>query len=290
MKDQAEMLRSRMREQSDSKTARTIAVVSGKGGVGKSNFSVNFALELIKNEKRVLLFDLDIGMGNIDILLGLSPAYSFVDLFEDKRSLDDIIEIGPHSLSFIAGGSGLSQIFQLDNNRFEYFQQQFDRLLLKYDYILFDMGAGATEDSLSFIRSSDEVIVVTTPEPTSMTDGYAMIKHLVNRDKQLPMHLLVNRTYKRSQGTDTFDRLQMVSRKFLQKDISLLGVLPDDQSVLAAVHHQQPFCSFAPKSQVSRALKQITLDYLDRANPPSYGGSSTFIGKLKRFVFERERR
>lgn len=285
MKDQAELLRHRMKTREPVKQARTIAIASGKGGVGKSNFCLNFALQLTAQQKRVLIFDLDIGMGNIDILMGETPTHTFIDLFRENMTIHDIIELGPESLSYIAGGSGLSHIFQLDHGKFLHFQNEFDKLTKSYDYILFDMGAGATDDSFNFIISAEEAIVVTTPEPTSITDGYAMIKHLVKKEKQLPISVLVNRSLHDKNGRQTFERLQMVVRKFLEKEITFLGTIPDDRAVLQAVNNQKPFVLDQPTSKASRSLKNIAAEYIQEDAPQ--GVPTSFMDKLKRFVFER---
>src|SRR5699024_9701876 len=156
-----------------------IAVVSGKGGVGKSSISLNFSLELLRREKKVLLMDMDIGMGNIDILLGLNPKYTVMDMFIHRLSIHDIIETGPNSLAHLAGGRALNTCFTMHQTRQAYFFQHLGQLAQLYDYIIFDMGAGETNDSLFFITTPDECIVVTTPEPTSITNAYRMIKHIV---------------------------------------------------------------------------------------------------------------
>ncbi|MGR9050135.1 MinD/ParA family protein [Halobacillus faecis] len=285
MNDQAEILRRRMQKMEGKRQVKTIAIASGKGGVGKSNFCINFALQLIKEGKKVLIFDLDIGMGNIDILMGRSPKRTFVDLFREELSIHDIIELGPRSLSYIAGGSGLSHIFELDQEKFAYFQSEFEQLTQSFDFILFDMGAGATQDSLHFISSAHEAIVVTTPEPTSITDGYAMIKHLVHKDKSLPIKILVNRSLNEKNGRATFERMSLVVKKFLDSEVDLLGILPDDRSVLEAVNKQQPFVIDSPKSKVSRSLEELVHGYLNESH--AQASAFSFVDKLKRFVFER---
>ncbi|WLR46933.1 MinD/ParA family protein [Halobacillus litoralis] len=285
MNDQAEILRRRMQKIEGKRQAKTIAIASGKGGVGKSNFCINFALQLIKKGKKVLIFDLDIGMGNIDILMGKSPKRTFVDLYREELSIRDIIELGPQSLSYIAGGSGLSHIFELDQEKFAYFQSEFEELSQSFDYILFDMGAGATQDSLHFISSAHEAIVVTTPEPTSITDGYAMIKHLVHKDKSLTIKILVNRSLNEKNGRATFERMSLVVKRFLEADVDLLGILPDDRAVLEAVNKQRPFVIDSPKSKVSRSLEELVRVYLNESHVQA--SAFSFVDKLKRFVFER---
>ncbi|GAE91608.1 flagellar synthesis regulator FleN [Gracilibacillus boraciitolerans JCM 21714] len=164
MSDQAARLRQKITGLNSQYHAKTIAIVSGKGGVGKSNIALNFSLALANEGKKVLLFDLDIGMGNIDILLGKSSRYSIINMFENNLSIYDIIESGPNSLSYIAGGSGQDHIFYLDEERVNFFIEQLELLLTKYDYIIFDMGAGVTRETIHYILAVDECMLVTTPE------------------------------------------------------------------------------------------------------------------------------
>ncbi|SEH73208.1 flagellar biosynthesis protein FlhG [Halobacillus karajensis] len=285
MKDQADLLRRRMKEKESQTEAKTIAIVSGKGRVGKSAFCMNFALELIKRNKKVLLFDLDIGMGNSDLLMGKTAKHRIVDLFRGRLSIPDIIELGPESLSYIAAGSGLSQIFTSDYFKFASFQREFEKITRPFDYILFDMGAGTSQDRLNFISSAHEAIVVTTPDPTSLTDSYAMIKQLVDKGRDVPIKILVNRARSESLGKTTYSRLSFVAKKFLHVDVSLLGILPDDRAVLQALHHHKPFVLHQPNSKVSQSLSRIVVEYVEDSKKVEL--STSFMDKLKRFVFAR---
>ncbi|GGM21494.1 flagellum site-determining protein YlxH [Paraliobacillus quinghaiensis] len=287
MSDQAANLRKRL-EQLHSKTqAKTIAVVSGKGGVGKSNFSLNFALNLSKQRKKVLLFDLDIGMGNIDILLGVQAKQTIVQMFDKQLSIHDIIETGPHSLSYIAAGSGLTDVFKMDESKFTYFLSELEELITQFDYIIFDMGAGASVDSLHYILAVDECIVVTTPEPTSMMDAYAMMKHICNQNQHMPFYLLVNFAENNRDGKQIIKRLQQVTHKFLDKEVLPLGILPNDKIVSKAVTSQIPFILFDPKARITLALEQIVSQYMNDTINLEKQVHSGFIRKLKRFVKER---
>ena len=163
-----------------------MAIVSGKGGVGKSNFALNFAISLKKKGHSVLLFDMDIGMGNIDILMGISSTHSIVDFFSKSVSLKELICKVPDSIDYISGGSGLAQLTKITEAQLQSFFDQFSKVLHDYDYVLLDMGAGMSEESLSFILSVDEVIVVTTPEPTSIMDAYAAMKYITVRNHETP--------------------------------------------------------------------------------------------------------
>ncbi|RSL32838.1 MinD/ParA family protein [Salibacterium salarium] len=289
MSDQANNLRRALdqKTQDEPKKTRVLSVVSGKGGVGKSNFSLNFSLGLAKEGKKVVLFDLDIGMANLDILLGLNTSYDVVDMVENEYSIWDIMEEGPLGLQIVAGGSGLSDIFEMTDSKKERFSRQMALLDGAFDYIIFDMGAGATADSLNFILSSNETIVITTPEPTSITDAYAMLKHLHIQDSSLPSSILVNRAETKKEGDHTAKNLQRVVLQFLKKEVSILGSIPQDKHVLQAVKRQEPFCLAYPSSKASKALQACLDTFIDDRKEKSSKESSEyqrFIGQLKNFL------
>ncbi len=283
--DQAQRLRDRLN--SLKSEAKSIAVMSGKGGVGKSNFSLNFSLALQKENKRVLLFDLDIGMGNIDILIGESSAYSIVDFFNKDMLLSEIIASGPNGLDYISGGTGLGAIFSLDEDKFQRFLHQLGLLFKLYDYIVFDMGAGISKDSLQFLLSVDEIIVITTPEPTSMTDAYAAIKNVCANNMNIPFFIVVNRAFNQKIGELTYKRLERTINQFLHREVSLLGLIPDDSTIMKAVIEQKPFLLFQPISQASKALVKISQDYLRREKPfEEVQNEASFISKFKHFFMK----
>lgn len=284
MNDQAARLRRKVEITNNPRQAKTIAIVSGKGGVGKSNIALNFSLELMSQGKKVIIFDLDIGMGNINILLGLQPKNSIVDLFNEGLSVHDIIEHGPNGLSFIAGGSGLSGFLQLDESKRNYFFDQYNELIQMYDYIIFDMGAGATDDSLFFILAADECVVVTTPEPTSITDAYSMIKHIVHNGGKMPIQIVLNRSISRKEGALALERFQQVVHKFLDIQTTVLGVMPDDKTVTQAVIRQTPYMMLDEKSQVSKAMRKLTEKYVLASNKNNTAETKTFTEKLKKLL------
>src|SRR5699024_2920455 len=284
MCDQAAGLRRRLAFKKDAKQAKAIAVVSGKGGVGKSSISLNFSLELLRREKKVLLMDMDIGMGNIDILLGLNPKYTVMDMFIHRLSIHDIIETGPNGLAYIAGGSALNTFFTMDQTRQEYFFQQFGQLTELYDYIIFDMGAGATNDSLFFITAADECIVVTTPEPTSITDAYSMIKHIVNNRNNLPIYIIMNRSTDYKKGEKALERFQHVIWHFLHKEVHMMGILPDDKIVSTAVTKQKPFTMLNEKAGISKALKALVENYLYGKPMPNKQAAFSFVERLRNMI------
>ncbi|WP_411955466.1 MinD/ParA family protein [Alkalibacillus sp. S2W] len=265
MTDQAHELRQRVL-QNEQNQARTIAIFSGKGGVGKSNFALNFSMALSEQGKSVLIFDLDIGMGNIDILLGLQPRQNLSTMLEKKLQISDIIEAGPQRLSYIAAGTGLSDFFHLDRSKYDYFIRQLQHVTTAYDYIIFDLGAGMSEEHLAFIQAADESIVVTTTEPTSITDAYAAIKQLVAHSKRqdLQLSLLVNRASDRDEGEFAYTKLNAVVMKFLNQSLSYQGYIPDDSTVVQAVKQQQPYYLVSPKSKASKQMRNLVDIYLNQ--------------------------
>ncbi|GAF63694.1 putative ATPase [Bacillus sp. TS-2] len=274
MHDQAESLR-RQVNQNQQTEAKVVAVVSGKGGVGKSNVSLNFAIALAQKGKKVTIVDLDIGMGNLDIMLGKPTKYSIVDMLESQLTIWDIIEKGPENIQYISGGSGLTSFVKINQSLLDRFTQQLLSLSQENDFILLDLGAGVTEDSIGFILAADEMMVVTTPEPTSMTDAYSMIKFVTLKDYSKPMYLIINKIDTKEEGSQTFSNLHRVSKQFLDKELRLLGSLPNDPSVTKAVKAQKPFLIFLPHAGVSTALKTIASHYL---------GESSRITKTSRFA------
>ncbi|WP_026570347.1 MULTISPECIES: MinD/ParA family protein [Sediminibacillus] len=287
MYDQAANLRRKVEASRNPKQAKTIAIVSGKGGVGKSNFALNFCLSLSKKQKSVLLFDLDIGMGNIDVLLGKTSKLSIVDMFEGRLPIDDVIERISDSFAYISAGSGLMNIFSMNDDQFDYFISQYEMLTGLFDFIVFDMGAGITEGSANFLMAADEAIVVTTPEPTSLTDAYAMIKHITREDPVLPLFLLINRIPNQRVGKQTAARLQRVAGQFLGKELAVLGMLPEDKAVVQAVISQTPFVEKSPKTAAAKAVREMADLFLDGDLPGGRRTSSSFIKKLTHFIKER---
>ncbi len=290
MRDQAEGLRKQLESKRANKQTKVAAVVSGKGGVGKTNISVNLAIGLSQIGKKVLIVDLDIGMANVDIITGVAARSSIVDMIEHRRSIFDIITDGPAGIKFISGGSGLSKMFQLDAVKFSYFVRQIEQLNRQYDYIFFDLGAGISKDSLNFILASHEMIIVLTPEPTSITDGYALVKTIHQHEPHLPMHLLVNACEDEDEGYETAMRFKRTVREFLNADISIIGTLPFDRTVFRAVQSQTPFLVYAPKAKVSASMDKVIYAYSGYEKLEEKG-LDRFVAKLSRlFSAKRSKR
>ncbi|WP_244853331.1 MinD/ParA family protein [Ornithinibacillus bavariensis] len=285
--DQADSLRRQLKMMKTPKHAKTISFVSGKGGVGKSNIAVNFSLSLCKLGKKVLLIDLDIGMGNVEILLGLQAKKTIVEMLQVNLPITDIMESGPMNLSFIAGGSGLSNIFSMSGEKMDYFLQQYESIVHKFDYIIFDLGAGASQASIDFVLASDECIVITTSEPTSITDAYSMIKHLVASGKNIPIQMVLNRAESIKSGLRTVNRFQTVIERFLGIELKLLGILPEDKTVPSAVMKQAPFVLTNEKAPVAKAMKQLVNNYSQKELEIESVHPTSFVERLKNLLKNR---
>lgn len=282
MHDQAAKLRNRL--SGNRSLAKTIAIVSGKGGVGKSNTVLNFSLALQEQGRKVLIFDLDIGMGNIHILLGRSTDHTIVDLFNKYVPINDMIERGPKDLSFIAGGSSLNDLVHVGQAQLNYFFEQYERLQDDYDYIFFDMGAGVSETSLPFILAADECIVVTTPEPTAITDAYSMVKHIFHRAPEMPVHVILNRSIHHKEGERTLSRFVFAVRQFLQQQVTPLGLLPNDPVVTEAVIRQTPYLLYRKHAPISKAIYQMASQFESDGIAVRQKHAPAFLLKLKHFL------
>ncbi|SEN32668.1 MinD/ParA family protein [Paenibacillus sp. OV219] len=265
--DQAEALRNLVRNNAtmreEGRATRIVTVTSGKGGVGKSNFSLNFCLALQQLGKKVLIFDADIGMANIDVLMGVSSPYNLYHLLKQEKTIWDIIQEGPHGVHFIAGGSGFKDLVDLSSAQLDYFAEQIGRLHGEYDVILFDTGAGLSKETIKFITAAQETIIVTTPEPTSITDAYALIKMVTAMEHDVKFKLIVNRATDAKEGKATADKMALVAQRFLNLELPVLGYLPDDPNVPKSVKKQVPFSIAFPGTVASKTIMDIAKQFAD---------------------------
>jgi len=245
-------------ENYENKNSRVITVTSGKGGVGKTNFSVNLAIALRELGYKVIVIDADLGLANVDVVLGLIPRYTLVDALNSEKNILEIICEGPSGIKFISGGSGIEDLIKLSGEKLDKFINNISQLDRYFDIIIFDTGAGLSDSIVRFVMAADEVIVVTTPEPTSITDAYALIKTIAKRGKKDKIKIVVNKAESVKEGDEVLSKIMLATEKFLDIKPEPLGVLLYDELVVKAVKMQQPFYLSFPNSQASRMMKQIT--------------------------------
>ena len=252
MNDQAEKLRLMVRK--NTRTARVIAVTSGKGGVGKTNVAANLAICLAASGREVVLLDADLGLANIDVILNLRTRRTLADVIESGRSIDEVIVPGPGGIRVIPGASGLVQLSDLTEFQRQRLIQEIGALEHQADFIIVDTGAGITRDVLAFCEAADHTVVVTTPEPTSITDAYAMIKRLSRTRQCARVSLLVNMTASRTEAKKVFQRLSAAGSRFLDAALYDAGYILRDEHVAQAVRQREPLVLAYPRCQASYCL------------------------------------
>ena len=231
---------------------RVVAITSGKGGVGKTNIAVNLAIALRDKGYRVLVIDADLGMANVDVMLGTSSRRHLLDLLRPEVKLDDVIVETPHGVQYISGGSGIEKALEYDRAEKLLLQQKLADCAARADVILVDTGAGLGRNVMDFILAADEVILVTTPEPTSLTDAYAVMKAYSIYAAQKNLRLVINRVYEPKESREVALKLQRAAEKFLHMPVDCLGYVFEDASVTKAVRRQQPLIKAAPASAAAR--------------------------------------
>lgn len=267
--DQAEKLRNmvKMQNKENKSQARIITVTSGKGGVGKSSISINLAVEFKKQGKNVIIFDADFGLANIEVMFGAIPKYNLADLIFKGKDLKDIIVSGPMDIGFISGGSGINGLANMNKDQVMYLVYKLRELENIADVIIIDTGAGISDTVLEFVSSSSEVILVSTPEPTSITDSYALLKALNTREgfdrDNTVVKVIANRVSNRDEGENLFNKLSVVVNKFLNIDMRYLGMIPLDSNMSKAVMQQKPITMAYPDSAGARAFERLADELLD---------------------------
>lgn len=262
--DQAAKLRDMMKMQIKEKKsqARIITVTSGKGGVGKSSVSINLALEFKKQGKNVIIFDADFGLANIEVMFGAIPKYNLADLIFKGKELKDIIVNGPMDIGFISGGSGINGLSNMTNDQVLYLIYKLGEIETLADVIIIDTGAGISDSVLEFVMSSAEVLLVATPEPTSITDSYALLKALNSRQgysrENTTIKVVANRVQNQDDGENLYNKLNVVVSKFLDVNLEYLGMIPIDNNMSKAVMQQKPISMAYPNSVASKAFEKLS--------------------------------
>ena len=291
MVDQAEELRRLMREKKselekfttekeEQKKTRIISVTSGKGGVGKTNIATNLGLAYVGIGKSVIVIDADLGLANVNVVLGTTPQYNLYHVIKKKKNMKDIIIETSYGIKLVAGASGFSQIANMsEEERLGFINELYE--LSNADIIIIDTSAGISRNVLSFLEASDEVIVVTTTEPTSITDAYGIIKTIAseNDNCDLNLKMVVNRVSSAEEAKKIAERIIGIAGQFLNVKVEYLGYIYDDEAIPQAVCKQAPFFAKSPSSKAASCLRHIVAK-LEKMDYNERGGFSLFIKKL----------
>jgi len=256
LRDQAQALRKLMMETAP-RRAQTVAIASGKGGVGKSNIAVNLSIRLAMMGRRVVLFDADLGTANADVLCDLRPAHTLAHVVAGRKSMKEVLVDAPGGFRLLAGASGLAKIASLSEFERARMLQQIDGIEDEADIILIDTGAGVSPNVLSFAKHADQLLVITTPEPTSVTDAYAVIKTVVRERPDADIRVLVNMVRDDSEALEVFQRIDAVCRKFLDLSLYYAGFVVHDPRVAQAVRRRTPFVLDAPNCEASKCVGKL---------------------------------
>jgi flagellar biosynthesis protein FlhG len=264
------------------KRMRTLAVTSGKGGVGKSNIAVNVALELAALGQRVSLLDADLALANADVLLGLNPQYHLGHVLQGVRSLREVVIEVTEGLWLIPGGSGVEELANLSRQQHMRLIADLQAFESEADCMIIDTAAGIAGNVTGVLRAADEIIIVTTPDPTSLVDSYAMIKVIHQQAPTKPIWVIVNNVIGVGDAERIFSQLQMAATRFLDRRLKHLGTIPRDSELIEAVREQVPVVHYAPHTPASRALRLIAkqLDLQPVAGAPIQQGLRSFWSTL----------
>lgn len=268
--DQAEQLRNIIKANNTviRPVARVITVTSGKGGVGKSNTAINLAIWFKKMGQRVIILDADFGLANIEIMFGTVPKHNLCDLLYQGKSITDIITWGPGDIGFISGGSGIVGLSNLSKEYLAYIIQNLAALDAIADVIIIDTGAGISDAVLEFLVASGEILLVTTPEPTSITDSYSLLKALNRHPRfsteESKIKVIANKVSRDEEGANLFNKLNVVVQRYLKLPIEYLGAIPQDDKLVAAVMQQLPVSLANENARASMAYQSVAAKLMNK--------------------------
>jgi flagellar biosynthesis protein FlhG len=266
MADQAEMLRQMVADQHRQERQQKmvtrqgrqeiLAVASGKGGVGKTSLSVNLGISLYRQGKRALILDCDLGLSNVNILMGELPKYNLFHVLKGERQLTDIIYTTRYGIDIIAGASGFNELANLTGSERQRFIDKLDALS-RYEYIILDVGAGIGANVTSFLYAADRILIVTTPEPTAVTDAYGIIKVLANESRTLDIGLIVNKVETVAEGRKVAERIIGIARQYLSIEVTNVGLIYRDRCAEEALYKRVPYLIHDPKAKCSISVEAI---------------------------------
>lgn len=267
-------------EEKATMNARVITIASGKGGVGKSNFSVNMAIQMRKLGKRVVIIDADFGLANVEILLGVAPRHTVADVLNGTVDIESALTVGPLGCMFLSGGSGMAALADLTDNQILRLTDGFARLDDLADYIIIDTRAGLTSASTNFIRAAADTIVVTTPDPTAIADAYALMKFVkTNMPDIKTLKLVVSSSINDAESEEVYEKLSGVSMRFLGIKLVPIGCIPFDTYLMRAVRKQKPVSIQYPFAESSNHYSDICAKLL-RMAPEKKNTIQNFVLKL----------
>lgn len=258
---------------------RVVSVTSGKGGVGKTAVSSNVAVTLARQGHKVLVIDADLGLANIDVVLGLSPDYNLNHFFNGERTLEEVMVEGPYGLKILPAGSGVQKYTRLDSQLKMRLIDSLDALDEHFDVVLIDTEAGISDNVTYFNVAAQDILVVTTPEPTAITDAYALMKLLSTQYHQKRFKLVVNSVQNMDEGLDVFEKLTMVSGRYLDISIDYLGCVPYDKKMHESVRQQQVMVELFPDHKVAKAFTELAETLVETPMNEQAQGTLQFFWK-----------
>jgi len=261
--------------------ARVIAITSGKGGVGKTSIVANLGYAFTKLGKKVLILDADLGLGNLDVLLGLAPKYNLSHVIMGEKTIEDILIEGPGKMKILPASSGIQELTNLNRKQKINILTQLDQLIDSVDVLFIDTAAGISSNVMDFNATAQEIVVVVSPEPTSITDAYALMKVLSLKYSEKICKLLVNKTTRPEEGREVFRQLHLVTDRFLDINIEYLGYIIEDEKVTRGVKSQKIVSELFPDTQASRCFRDLARKI--SAMPPAIlpkDGSNLFLRHL----------
>ncbi|HDH53346.1 MAG TPA: MinD/ParA family protein [Nitrospirae bacterium] len=262
------------------KVIRTIAVASGKGGVGKTNITANLAIAFSKLNKKVLVFDADLGLSNIDVILNLATKYNIKHLFRGEKKLKDLIVDGPLGIKVLPASSGVQELTELDEFQRLRLVEEFESYDDGVDYLLIDTSSGISSNVAFFCMAAQEIIIVASPEPTALTDAYALIKVLFTKYQEKNFKVLVNDVKDEKEAADVYRRLSTVAERFLSISLDYTGYVPHDDHVPKAVRRQKALIDIYPDSKAAKSLLRISERLMNDDSSNVKGTLQFFLGGL----------
>ncbi len=283
-KDQAGTLRAMTtplqgQDASPSSATRVFSITSGKGGVGKTAVVANVAVSLAKMNKRVLILDADLGLANIDVVFGLAPSQNLNNFFAGDCELQTILVKGPLGIKILPAGSGIQRFTRLDSQQKMRLLESLDSLHNDFDFVLIDTEAGISENVTYFTTAAHEILVVTTPEPTAITDAYALMKLLSNQYHEKQFNLIVNFIKNEEEALDVYRKLTMVANRYLDISIDYMGSIPRDKQMIDAIRKQQVMVQLYPDSKTSAAFAALAGTIIREPRNMDAKGSIQFFWK-----------